>query len=183
MIWIHITINGKVIENKTCIGIKLSFNRQGYSHVDLCPLDFKDGKYVKTTLPFTGIVKQIDLWVWGANYNYTMEMVLRDYNGVEYRLPVGSIQHVDWKHFTIEIPDSIPQTGSRVLSQYEFSLEKLVIWTAPEKKVNGAYVYISYIKYLADIFNNYYDGNALENQDNVDKLWEKAPKGPNKDIK
>ncbi len=170
-------------EYKHCLALYLAFNRQGYNTIELYPLEEKDGKLVRSPIPFNGIVKQIDMWIWGANYLYDMEMVLRDYRGVEYRLPIGSIHHVGWKNFNIPIPTYVQQTGTYILGQYQFSLVKLVLWTTPKERVSGAYVYIDHIKYLTDIFDNRYDGYDLGKIDTVKNLWEKAPKAPDdKDV-
>jgi hypothetical protein len=173
-----LTQGNDVKEYKTSLAVKIAFNRQGYNSVELFPLENKDGKLIKSPIPFIGIVKQMDLWIWGANYNYYIEAVFKDYKGVEHRLPVGSIQHVGWKNFILPIPNYIPQSGTYVLGQYQFSLVKLIIWTTPEEKVNGTYVYIDHIKYLSDIFDSKYDGYELGKTDAVNNLWEKAPKAP-----
>ena len=82
------------------------------------------------------------------------------------------------------IPNYIPQSGTYVLGQYQFALEKLVLWTTPEEKVGGTYVYIDHIKYLSDIFDFRYDGYELGKTDTANTLWDKAPKAPSdKDIK
>jgi hypothetical protein len=170
-------------EYKHCLALFIAFNRQGYNTIELFPLEEKNGKLVRSPIPLNGIVKQVDLWIWGANYLYEMEMVLRDYRGVEYRLPIGSIKHVGWKNFNIPIPSYIQQTGTYILGQYQFSLVKLVLWTTPKEKVSGTYVYIDHMKYLTDIYDNRYDGYELGKIETVRNLWEKAPKAPDdKDV-
>lgn len=171
-------IGGEKKEYKHCLALQIAFNRQGYNYVELYPLTEKEGKYTRTPIPFNGIVQQIDLWVWGANYNYSIEMVLMDFRGVEYRLPIGKIKHVGWKNFTVTIPNYIPQKGEYLLGEYQFSLVKLVVWTEPSEKVSGTYVYLDHIKYLSDIFEAKFDGLELSNKETVNNLWEKAPKAP-----
>lgn len=163
---------------KHCLALYLAFNRQGYNYVELYPVQEKDGKLYKTPIPFQGIVKQIDMWMWGANYQYDVEIVLIDYRGIEYRLPVGSLKHVGWKNYVIPIPNYISQTGQYILGDYQFALTKIVIWTNPKERVSGAYVYIDHIKYLTNIFDKRYDGYNLGQIDTVRNLWEKAPKAP-----
>ncbi len=163
---------------KTCLAVKLAFERQGYNSVELFPLEEKEGKYKTTNLPFRGRVRQLDMWVWGANYQYEMEIVIMDYRGVEWRLPVGSIHHIGWKNFTVYIPNYIPQSVSYIPSTKRFSLVKVVIWTTPREKVSGAYLYIDHIKYLTDIFESNYDGYNLGQDDTIKNLWDKGPKAP-----
>ena len=60
---------------KTCLALWVAFNRPGYNFVEIYPVDQKDGKYYNKPVPFKGRVKQVDLWIWGSNHNYNMEMV------------------------------------------------------------------------------------------------------------
>jgi hypothetical protein len=165
--------------NKTSLGVQMSFNRQGYNTVDLFPVELKDTKYVKKPIDFQGRVDQIDMWIWGANFDYYVEMVLRDYTGYEHRLLVGSIKHIGWKNFAVKIPGYIPQStlkGSTTAQQ--FALIKLVVGINPEEKCNGAFVYFDHIKYLTDLNETKYDGYNLVNGKSVNDLWDKAPKAP-----
>ena len=145
-------------EYKNSLAVKMAFNRQGYNFVELYPVEEKEGKYLKKQIPFKGRVEQIDMWIWGANYNYNVEIVIMDYRGIEYRLEVGNIKHIGWKNFNITIPNYIPQSAAHIPSLKQFSLIKIVIWTTPKEKVSGAYVYFDHIKYLSDIFETNYDG-------------------------
>ncbi|MBN2547034.1 MAG: flagellar filament protein FlaA [Spirochaetes bacterium] len=173
--------DGNEVKNyKTSLGVKLEFNRRGYNKVELYPVEEKDGKIIGNPIIFKGRVKQIDLWIWGSNYNYDMEMVLMDYKGIYHRLPVGNLKHIGWKNFIVTIPNYIPQTSSYNPNSLKFSLVKLEIWTAPDERVTGAYVYIDHIKYLTDLMETQYDGYNLGNDNTVKNLWEKAPKAPEK---
>lgn len=163
----------------TSIALKLNFNRQGYRIAELYPLSKgSDGKFAKTTIPFKGKVRQLDFWVWGSNYDYFMELVLFDYKGVEHRLNVGSIRHVGWKNFVVQVPNNIPQSVVYIPSGKVLSLAKLVIWTNPDERVTGASIYIDHIKYLSDVYSDLYDGYQLGDPEYVKNLKEKAPSQP-----
>lgn len=166
-------------ESATSLGIKLKFNRQGYRVAELYPLaKAEDGKYQKSPIPFKGKVKRIDFWVWGSNYDYFMEMVLIDYRGFEHRLNVGSLKHAGWKNFVVEIPASIPQSVTYVPKTKSLTLSKLVIWTNPNERVSGATYYIDHIEYLADVYEELYDGYRLGDPSYVKTLEEEAPVAP-----
>jgi hypothetical protein len=123
------------------------------------------------------------MWIWGANYDYNVEMVIMDYKGVEYRLPVGNIKHIGWKNFVTTIPPSIPQTATTLPTSKVFSLVKLVIWTTPNEKVVGAYVYFDQIKYLTDVSSGIYDGYKLSDPAYIKGVWDKGAAAPNeKDV-
>lgn len=163
---------------KTSLGLKLEFNRKGYNKVEIVPMAEKEGKLVPAPIPFKGRVKQIDLWVWGSNYNYELVMVLVDYRGVYHRLPVGSLQHVGWKNFVVTIPTYIPQAVTYIPRQQPFAFVKFEIWTHPDERVTGAYIYIDHIKYLSDLMESKYDGYQLGEIETTKNLWDKAPKAP-----
>lgn len=166
----------------TCFGMYLTWERQGYNVAELYPVIKAEGadKYSKSLIPFRGKVREIDFWVWGSNFNYTMEIVLQDYRGVEHRLNVGSIKHIGWKNFKVTVPHTIPQTVPTIPSAKVFGLKKIVIWTNPNARVSGSYVYIDHIKYLADVFEEIYDGYQLGDVDQIKELWkeEGAVTGP-----
>ncbi len=162
----------------TCIGMFLKFNRQGYNAVELYPLKEVDGKFQKSPLPFKGKVRQVDFWIWGANYDYFVEMVLLDYRNVEHRLNVGSIKHIGWKNFVVQLPNYIPQSVSYIPSLKVLSFVKFIVWTNPDEKVSGAYIYMDHIKYLTDVYSDLYDGYQLGDPNNIKNIWEKGAVPP-----
>lgn len=163
---------------KTSLGVQVFFNRQGYNTCELYPSEEKDGKMSLKPVEFQGRVQQIDMWIWGANYRYDVEMVIMDQKGFEHRLYVGNLQHIGWKNFTVKMPNNVPQGASQLPRLRQLSLTKIVITTTPEEKVSGTYVYIDHIKYLTDLMETNYDGYNLESTEAVKNLWDKAPKAP-----
>ncbi|HBD96254.1 MAG TPA: hypothetical protein DDY71_14990 [Spirochaetia bacterium] len=165
--------------SKTSLAIKLAYNRQGYRVTELFPLEKSaDGKFKKTPIPFRGKVRQVDFWVWGSNFDYFMEMVLIDYRGVEHRLEVGNIRHVGWKNFVVQMPNNIPQDVTTIPSNRPLSLVKYAIWSNPKERVSGATFYIDHIKYLADVYEELYDGYQLGDPEYVKNIKEKAAAQP-----
>jgi hypothetical protein len=165
----------------TCLALEIKFNRQGYNSVELYPVEeYEKDKFRIKPIPFKGKVEQIDFWVWGANFDYFMEVVLIDYRGVEHRLNVGSIKHIGWKNFILQIPKSIPQRVEQIPSARVLSFVKFVIWTNPGEKVSGAHIYIDHIKYLTDVFEEIYDGYQLGNPKKIKEIWDN---GVNVDVK
>lgn len=165
--------------SRTSLGVTLKYNRQGYRLTELYPLEpSEDGKFRKTPIPFKGKVRQVDFWVWGSNFDYFMEMVLVDFRGVEHRLDVGSIRHVGWKNFVVQMPNNIPQDVVTIPSGRPLSLVKFAIWSNPKERVSGATFYIDHVKYLADVYEELFDGYRLGNPQYVESLREKAVSQP-----
>ena len=65
------------------LGVKAAFNRKGDNWFEVYPT--VDGKTYE--IPFKGTVDHIDFWVWGANYLYFLEVIVRDSDGRVHVLP------------------------------------------------------------------------------------------------
>ena len=92
---------GKNRDSKTlfALGVHAKFDRKSYNYIEIIPAA-KDssGKLQPKAIPIPGRVRSIDMWVWGANYNYTLDAHLRDYQGIDHVLHLGSLQFAGWKN-------------------------------------------------------------------------------------
>ena len=167
-------------KSATSMSVKLCFNRQGYRTVELYPLSKNEdsGKYEKAPIPFKGKVEKIDFWVWGSNFNYNLQLVLVDYRGVEHRLDAGSLKHIGWKSFSVEVPKTIPQSVLTIPSDRYLTFKKFVIWTDPNERVSGATYYFDHITYVSDVYSELYDGYKLGDREYVEELEKEAPQAP-----
>ena len=87
-------------KNFKVFGVKTAFNRKGDNWFEVYPT--KDDKAFE--IPFVGTVTAIDFWVWGANYNYYLELMVRDTRGVVHVLPAGSLAFSGWKNIIVKVP-------------------------------------------------------------------------------
>ncbi|AEJ61643.1 flagellar filament outer layer protein FlaA [Spirochaeta thermophila DSM 6578] len=164
-------------EDKTLrvFGIHGKFDLKGYNYVEFFPVREENGEYVPDPIVLPGRVKEMDLWVWGSNHNYTLEAHIQDYMGRIHVLDFGSIKFKGWKNLRVKFPGAIQQAVQYVPSLKQLSLVKLVLWTTPEEKVDDFYVYIDQIKVLTDLFETGFDGDVLANPEQVQDLWANAP--------
>jgi hypothetical protein len=172
-------VYGRNKENRdlNSLGIWSKFDRKGYNYIEIIPAA-KDssGNLVPTSLPIPGKVQRMDLWVWGSNYNYSMDIFLRDYRGIDHVLHLGSLQFIGWRDLSVTVPGSIPQTR-RYLPEFQgLELTKIVIWTAPDEKVDDAYIYLDQLTILTDMYQRRFDGEALADPDYSNQLWQQANK-------
>lgn len=172
------------------LGVNGRFDRQGYNYIELIPaIRNEEGDLVprrpavindegdivpgnEITLP--GRTKAIDLWVWGSNYDYYLEVHVRDFKGIVHVLPLGNLNYTGWKNLKVDIPNYIPQEGGYVTAGgylKELQLVKLVLWTRPEENVRDFYVYFDQIKTLTDMFVSRFDGDDLANQEKIQEIW------------
>lgn len=171
------------------LGIWGRFDRQGYNNIEIIPAVDENGSLVprhpagldaegnlvqSNEIALPGRTKSIDFWVWGSNYDYYMQIHIRDFKGVVHVLDMGSIKHTGWKNLSVEIPSYIPQEGGYVTSGgylKELTLVKVVLWTRPDENVNDFMVYIDQIKTLADVFVTRFDGDDLADETKIKEIW------------
>ncbi|GHU02959.1 membrane protein [Spirochaetia bacterium] len=154
------------------LGIQSKFDRRGYNWMDIYPV-LKDGgdDAAPAEIPIPGRARIFDLWVWGANYNYYIEIYLRDYQGVVHKLNLGSIKYEGWKNLRVNVPNGIPQ-GKRLLPRLAaLKFVKFRIVTQPLEQVGNAYIYFDQFKVLSDMFETTFDGDELADPDYVQELW------------
>ena len=153
------------------LGLRGQFDRRGYNWIDLYPVLADDSDENPFEIPIPGRVSNMDVWVWGANLKYYIEIYLRDYRGVVYALKLGDISYAGWKNLRLNIPTSITQS-KRVLPAYAgLKFVKFRIWTQPVERVDNFYIYFKQLKILTDMFESLFDGNDLADPAYVDKLW------------
>jgi len=152
-------------------GLNARFDRKGYNWIDLYPVlaDDPDGKPFE--IPMPGRVRELDVWVWGSNLRYYIEVYIRDYRGVVHTLKLGDISYPGWRNLCISIPNSIPQERRILPSYAQLEFVKFRIWTLPTERVDNFYIYIKQLKILTDIFEGLFDGSDLADPDNVEKIW------------
>jgi hypothetical protein len=150
------------------LGIWGKFDRRGYNWIDVYPVDTDDEPF---EIPIPGRVSYFDSWIWGANYDFYVEIYLRDYQGVVHCIYLGSIAYEGWRDLRVRIPASIPQTRRILPHLAGLSFVKFRIWTNPMERVDNFFVYIDHFKVLTDVFESLYDGNDLGDPARVQELW------------
>ncbi|RLE10686.1 flagellar filament outer layer protein FlaA [Candidatus Aerophobetes bacterium] len=147
-------------ENKYVMGVRTAFTRKGYNRVWIYP---------EEEIVIPGRLKKIDVWVWGANYNYFLEIHLRDYTGVVHKLPMGSLKFIGWRNLSVEIPSYIPQYIRYLPMEKPLTFVRFVIWTAPTERVDDFYIYFDHLKILTDVYRERFDGDILA--DKTKDIW------------
>ncbi len=161
-------------------GINAAFIRQGYNQIEIIPGVENDGEFIPKAVPLPGRVHTLDFWVWGSNYNYNIEFLFRDFNGISHRLhpfrnenlrDPGSLKFIGWKNMFITMPNHIKQSSNYIKLVPSLSLTKIVISTHPEELVSGFNLYLDHLKILTDIHNTQYDGYHLVTKQRTQEIW------------
>jgi hypothetical protein len=164
-------------KNLFALGIHSRFDRKGYNYIEIIPArKGSDGKLAPAPLALSGRVRSLDLWVWGSNFNYTMDVHLRDFEGVDRVLHMGSLNYPGWKNLSVGITGNIPQSRRYIPRFQALDLTKFVIWTTPTEKVDDFYVFLDEVKILTDLFESRFDGDNLADPKTLDQLWAQGTK-------
>ncbi len=161
-------------ENLTlnALGVHGSFNRKAYNYIEIIPAKKGSGGAMEPSpIDLPGRIETIDVWVWGGNFRYWLDVHLRDYQGVDHVLTLGDLNYPGWRDLGVTIPASIPQAQRYLPTLQGLQLTKLVLWTRPEEKVDDFYVFFDELKVLTDLFEERFDGEELANPQTLQKLW------------
>ncbi len=182
-------VNPQDSETLQTFGIRVKFDRQGYNYFGVYTGTEIDGEWSAQALPLSpddlpGRIKNINVWVWGANYNYTIEMHVRDYQGVTHVFPMhvvsginyqryrsGSLQFVGWRKMAANVPNNVRQDSSYSLQDYRLKFIKFVVRTDPYERVDDFYIYFDQMQVTIDTYSNFYDGKDLAQPERIRDIW------------
>jgi hypothetical protein len=160
------------------LGIHAGFQRAGYNYIEFIPgRTDENGEFQPEAIPIPGRVKRLDLWAWGANYDYFLEVHIIDFNERVHVLELGSVQYTGWQNLFTLIPPYIPQAGGYVTEggyNKNLQLVKIVLWTKPAEKFDSFYFYMDQIKVLTDTFVSRFDGDELADPENIQSIWQEG---------
>jgi hypothetical protein len=160
-------------------GIHGKFDRQGYNWIDIYPVladKPDDGPF---EIPIPGRVRNFDMWVWGANLRYYIEIYVRDYRGVVHGFKLGDISYIGWRNLQVNLPKNIIQSRRTIPAYAGLRFVKFRVWTQPVERVDDFYIYFKQFKILTDMFDPLFDGNDLADPDQVEKLWANSSSNSN----
>lgn len=163
------------------LGVQAAFDRKGYNFLEYIPAQRDEsGEMVPRSITLPGRVHHIDMWVWGSNFNYYVDIHVQDYRGIPHVLRLGDINFRGWRNLRIPVPHTIPQdsrftaeilAGNVVSDARSLELTKIVLWTRPMERVNGFFVYFDEINVETDLFREPFDGEELQDPDFIQNLW------------
>ncbi len=144
------------------MGLEAKFDRKGDNWVDIVPMkpgsqDPKD----RFEIPFKGRIARLDMWVWGANYAYDLEILVRDSTGRVHTIPVGLVNHEGWKNLSVNIPGNIQQASLYLNGVQQMSFVAFRVRSRPTERVDSFYIFFDQFKALTDTFLPSYDGYEL----------------------
>ena len=144
------------------LGMEVKFDRKGDNWVDVVPVKKNaEGKDAPYEIPFKGRIARLDLWVWGANYAYELEVLVRDCNGRVHTLSFGLVDHEGWKNMSVNMPSNIQQVSPYLNGIQSASFVAFRIRSRPNERVDAFKIFFDQFKALTNTYMPSYDGFEL----------------------
>ncbi len=160
------------------LGIEAMFNRRGYNYVEVIPATKDErGNIIPQNIDLPRNVQSLDLWAWGSNNSYYLEVMLRDFRGIVHTIPMGDLSYHGWRNLSVILPRNIPRRDPNSLTKSGLEIEKILLWTRPEASNNHVFVYFDDLNVVARGVEPVRDGGNLFDDDLRDRLWEDAEGG------
>ncbi len=166
-------------------GVQGSFQRPEINQVYLTPGTGEGDNWEAKEISLPGFVKSIDLWVWGSNLPYTIQVDLRDAYGTVTRHFLyrpgfentpGTLDYLGWQDLYLSVGSSVFQvngtSGTTLTSDNRLRIVKFIITTPIGVPVNNFYFYFDQLRVLTDTrFDKFYDGYELGTIDKIVEVW------------
>lgn len=136
--------------NKYVLGVRAQFYHRGYNEIDIT---------AARPIPIEGITKTISVWVVGRNYDHMLVLVLQDFFGNTFDLPIGKLNFQGWKKLTVAIPPQNPdgrtgiiQTNFHFTTHMGIKVVGFKILCDPTEDFGTYYVYFDDMRAVTDLF-------------------------------
>lgn len=143
------------------LGVNVSYNRKGDNWFEIIPT--KDGKTFE--IPFVGNVDHLDFWVWGANYLYYLEVMVRDANGRVHVFPACNMRFNGWKNVIVKLPGWLTQHSRLRSGPKNLSFVGFRVRSDAAEYVDDFTIYFDNLKYMSNSLSYIFDGYELQTQD------------------
>lgn len=135
------------------LGVSVLFDRKAYNFFDLVPTDQK---------LMDGQTKNLNVWVWGGNFDYKMEILVEDFKGYTHTFDLGSLRYAGWRNLEATIPTYIAQTEEHLPSVRGLRFLNFRFWSSPDTKVENFTVLLDYFQVIMNTYRESYDGYDVE---------------------
>lgn len=154
------------VNEASVLGVQTSFNRKGDNWFEIYPTKTdENGELTNYEIPFRGFVSHIDLWVWGSNYKYMLDILVRDADGRVHTLAAGALLFNGWKNLVVSVPTYIRQESRLRSGPKNMTFVGFKIRTDPNEYVDNFNIYFDNLKYSTYTLSTIYDGFELRDID------------------
>jgi len=136
--------------DKYVFGVRTDFYMRGSNEIYI---------NAKRPIPIEGITKTLSVWVVGRNYNHQLKIVLQDFFGNRFELPMGKLNFQGWKKLSVAVPPQNPdgktgivQRNFHYTSHMGLKVVGFKIECDPEEAFGTYYVYFDDLRAVSDLF-------------------------------
>ncbi len=144
------------------IGVQAKYQRKGNNWFELYPQMANDtGEVVPYEVPLKGQVTHFDFWVWGANYMYYIDILVRDADGAVHVIKAGNLAFSGWRNLVVKVPTWMRQKSRLRSGPETLTFVGFRVRTDPNEYVDDFRIFFDELKYATHTLNNIYDGYYL----------------------
>jgi hypothetical protein len=150
--------------DKYVFGVRTEFYSRGYNEVLI---------NAKRPIPIEGITKTISVWVVGRNYNHILWVVLQDFFGKTYELPMGRLNFQGWKKLSIAVPPQNPDGRTGIVQRnFHYSthmglkVSGFRVECDPDEAFGTYYIYLDDLRAVTDLF-----AEDSRDKDDIPDTW------------
>jgi hypothetical protein len=131
-------------------GVKVEFYHRGINPFYVRP---------QRPIPVEGVVKTISLWVVGRNQPHKLTLMVQDFNGHTFDLPLGTLDFSGWKRLTVTVPPSpdgiigIVQASPYYGDRPGLRISGLRVDCDPMSARGTYYIYFDDLRVVTDLYN------------------------------
>ena len=115
-------------------------------------------------IPIEGVTKVLSVWVCGRNQSHKLTVLIRDYNGNNFELYMGTLQFSGWKKLQVAVPPTLDGDRGIVQSSNYFgdrpglTVLGFRVDCDPEYAIGSYYMYLDDMRAITDLY-------SVENRD------------------
>ncbi|MDR2193614.1 MAG: flagellar filament outer layer protein FlaA [Treponema sp.] len=111
-------------------------------------------------IPIEGITKTISVWAAGRNFNHELYVIIQDYNGIQHRLKMGSLNFQGWQQLSVAVPHQgddraiggIKQQDYHYVNQIGIKIIGFEVRCDPLETYGTYYLYLDDLRAVTDLF-------------------------------
>lgn len=139
--------NTDIVDAKV-LGVKIDFIKRAWVPIIIKP---------DTPIEIRGLTRSFSFFTIGRQYNHNLSVLLKNYDGRDFVIPVGRIDHYGWQKMTVDIPVTIDQQDPNYPARGGLEFVGFLIDLNPMEIRGDFYVYFDDLRVVTDLKYEEYD--------------------------
>lgn len=159
-------VKSKSDKNQFCLGVKEWCYKRGFNWTEIKP---------PVPIEITGRLKALSIWASGRNFRHRLEIWVKNYQGIEYSIDMGSLNFRGWKKLVQRIPMFIPYYTKYVPQYKNMYITRFLIRHDPTEINGNYYIYLDNLEAIIDSTEDTFDGIDMINEAGIERWEEITP--------